>query len=105
MDPVMKYKAVTLEGIELVKKQLRIGFVGFICKWIFNVTNVLVLVTAIDYAIRGINDPRIFFLYLCIDDCALIGQQVSVWKLREHFAKIDLKKDFVLEGEKKDDTH
>lgn len=97
MDPIVKYKAVTPKGIELVKKQLRLGFLGFVCKWIFNVTGVLVLFTVLDHAVRQDSDPRIFFLYACITGCAIIGQQTSIWKLREHFAKMDLENDFVKE--------
>jgi len=93
-DPVIKYKAVTRKGIELVKKQLRIGFFGFACKWVFNATSVLILISAIDHTIRQDNDPRIFILYAAMLGGATIGQAVSVFKLREHFAAMDLEHDF-----------
>lgn len=97
-SPVIKYKAVTPRGIELVKKQLRIGFIGFACKWIFNVTSVLILISAIDHTIRQDNDPRIFIIYAAVLGGAMIGQAASVFKLREHFAQMDLEHDFQKEG-------
>lgn len=92
----MQYKAKTPKGIQQVKQQLTLGARGMLCRYLSNLLVAAIIITGGVYMIKGINDPRIFIVYAALLGCAQIGEQYTAWKLRQHFADMDLENDFEL---------